>query len=397
MRQIILMILILTTFSAMAKEVRDTLYTRQGDKVILNYNISSDGDKISILMSKSRIIPTETLWKTCKGDLDKLKVVTFDKVGDYGKVKWSGLTPSAFMVPSGLSYDRSYDGYYIFGESAPIVFQNSGNASKEIRLPIYVALYEKKQSYKIIEPCTQPLSISLNSNTSRNVRLVQTGSEIERIAVHSSEEIEADNDEVTKALNSIRMIRQLLGNETELPFSQTLIMEVSNLRTIQDRVKDPEVLSKINDVFLEFDAKEKELRGAEKEALLSAQAQEQALIAQQKAEEEAKAKEAEEKERVREEKQHKRSFWMIVGGVILAILGFIGNAIFKHFRDIRNQKSIMDMQESLARQAQHEAGRRTREIVRNQAHQAVNKGKNKIRQSINGTDKTKNKTNRKSI
>lgn len=88
---------------------------------------------------------------------------------------------------------------------------------------------------------------------------------------------------------------------------------------------------------------------------------------------------------------------MIIGGVILAILGFIGNAVFKHFRDIRNQKSIMQMQESLARQAEHEAGRRSREIIRNKAHQVANKGRSKLRQSLRDTGKNNKDNNIKSI
>lgn len=389
-------IVTLLSLAMNAKVVKDTIHTRHGDKIIINYNVSSDGDIVSIQIPRPRIIPSETLRKASKGDLEKLKVVVFDKVGNYGKVKWSGLNPSAFMVPSGMSHDYSEDGFYIFGESVPIVFTTRGVTQKEIRLPLFIAVYEKKQHYKIIESGTQSLNITIGSSTSKK-RSSQSGTEVEQIAVHSSEELEEDNDDVTKALTSIRMIRQLLETETELPFSQTIIMELSNLRSIQDRVKDPEVLSKINDVFLEFNNKEHELKEAQKAASLSAQAQEQNLIAQQKAEEEAKMKEAEEKAKLQEEKQQKRTLWMIIGGVILAVLGFVANAVFKYFREIKNQKSIMQMQESLSKQAEHEAGRRTREIVRNKVHKVANDGKNKIRNSIKESNKPNNKTQRKSI
>ena len=202
---------------------------------------------------------------------------------------------------------------------------------------------------------------------------------------------------MTKALSSIRMVRQLLETETELPFSQTLTMEVQSLRALKDKINDDDVIEKINTVFIDFNQKEKELKEAQKQAALSAQAQQQALLAQQMQEEEERQRAADEKARIQEEKQQERTFWMIVGGALLAVIGFIGNAVFKHFRDVRNQESIMQMQESLTKQATHEASRRSQEIVRNKAHQMANKGKNKLRESVKGSSKPKTNSKIKSI
>lgn len=189
----------------------------------------------------------------------------------------------------------------------------------------------------------------------------------------------------------------MLETETELPFSQALIMEVSNLRSIQDRIRDADMIGRISDVFLAFNEKERELKDAQKQALLSAQDQEQALINQQKIEEENRLKEAEEKARIQEDKQQKRTILLIIGGLILGIIGFVSNAVFKYFMNINNQKSIMQMQESIAKQAEHEATRRSREIVRNKTHQAVNKGTGKLRETIQDTGKIKKNTKRRSI
>ena len=383
---------------ASAKVVKDTIYTRQNDQIILTYDVAVNGDNVSIKVdTKPRIIPSDNLRKACKGDLELLKVVLFDRVGDFCKVKWNGMSPTAFMVPSGLSYDKSNDGFYILGESSPLSFTKKATDKSEISFPLYIAVYEKKQTYKLVGSSNKPLNISVGKSSSSASRLVRTGTENERIAIRSSEELEADNEETARALSSMQMIRQLLASENELPFSQTLQMEIYNLRSLKDRVKDAEVRERINEILLQCNDKERELKYAQKEASLAAQAQEQALIAQQKAEEEARQKEVDEKARIQEEKQQKRTLWMIIGGAILAILVFIGNAIFKHFRDVRNQKSIMEMQESLAKQAKHEANRRSKEIVRNKAHQMVNKGKSKMRQSLQDTGKTKKNTKIKSI
>lgn len=381
-----------------AKLVRDTVYTRQNDQIILTYDISVNGNDISLKIdNKPRIIPSDNLRKACKGDLSRLKLVLFDRIGDFGNVKWNGMSPTAFTVPSGLSYYKSSEGFYILGESAPISFVKKIADKRDINFPLYVAVYEKKQTYKLVGSTSHPLKVTIGKTANGNSRNVRTGTETEQISIQTSEELEADNEEVTKALSSMQMIRQLLASETELPFSLTLQMEINNLRSLKDRVKDTDVIERINDILLSCNDKERELKESQKEASLAAQAQEQALIAQQKAEEETRQKEAEEKARIQEEKQQKRTLWMIIGGVILAILAFIGNAIFKHFRDVRNQKSIMEMQESLAKQAEHEASRRSREIVRNKAHQVANKGKSKMRESLQNSGKTKKNTKIKSI
>lgn len=392
MRCIISLLAILSIVSASAKEMRDTVWTRQNDKIILTYNVSSDNNQMTIDFSRPRIIPSSALNKECKGEIDKLKVVIFDRIGDFGKTKWSGISPEAFMVPSGLSYDKTSDGYYILGESQPIEFHKQNNAKVNVKMPMYIAVYDKKQNYRIVAVSRTPLSVS--SSTSGTSRAGQrdgsrSGVDTERIAITSSEELDADNADITSALSSIEMIKELLSRETEVPFSQTLQMEIYNLRSLKNQIKEPEVVSKINDVLLMCSDKERELKDAQNQSALAAKAQEQALIQQQKQDAEAQQKAAEEKAREQEDKQQKRTLWMIIGGVILAILGFIGNAIFKHFRDIRNQKSIMQMQESLARQAEHEAGRRSREIIRNKAHQIANKGRSQLRNTMN--NRTTNK------
>lgn len=395
---IIFLALITINLTALSKTVRDTLYTSNKDQIILTYDLSTNGDNVSINMqSNPRIIPSDKLRKECKGNLESLKVVLFDRVGDMGKTKWKGVTPLAFTVPSGLSYDNSSEGFYILGESRPMSFTKKSENTLAVSFPLYIAVYEKKQTYRLIGSTSTPLRVNINKSSSKGTRTVRSGTETERIAIRSSEEMEADNGDIAKALSSIQLIRQLLINETEAPFSQSLQMELYNLRSLKNQIKDPDVVDRINTLLLECNDKERELKEKQKNASLAAEAQEQALIAQQRADQEAKEKEAEERARIQEEKQQKRNFLTIIGGVILAILAFICNAIFKHFRDIKNQKSIMQMQESLAKQAEHEAARRSKEIVRNKAHQLTNRGKSKLRESVNGSTKSKTNTKRKSI
>lgn len=402
MRSLISAVALLSILSASAREVRDTVLTRQNDKIILTYNVSSDNGRMVIdFPTPPRIIPSSTseLYKACKGEIDRLKVVVFDREGVSDKTTWSGISPKAFMVPSGMSHDESADGYFILGESEPIEFRKQTDARVNVKLPLYIAVYNKKRNFLIAAVGEAPLSVASPATAPARTRQreeTRRGVETERIAVTSSVELEADNAAITSALGSIDMIKELLERETEVPFSQMLQSEINSLHSLKNQIRDRDVLNKINDVLFLCSDKERDLKDAQNQSALAAKAQEQALIQQQKQEAETQQKAAEEKAREQEKKQQKRTMWMIISGVILAILGFIGNAVFKHFRDLRNQKSIMQMQESLARQAQHEAGRRTREIIRNKAHQAANKGRNKLRNTMNnrtvsnGTKKTNN-------
>ena len=193
------------------------------------------------------------------------------------------------------------------------------------------------------------------------------------------------------------MIRQLLATANELPFSQTLQMEVYNLRMLKNRIDNQEVIEKINDVLLEYTAKEKELKEQQEADNMAAKAEEQAWLAQQKQEEEARQQKQEEETRIEEAKQQKRTVWMIIGGVILIALYFGGNMVLKHIRDLKNQRSILEMQQSLAKQAENEANRRVREGVRNHTHRMTDTGKSKLYKEIRDISQKQNKSNRKSI
>ncbi len=201
------------------------------------------------------------------------------------------------------------------------------------------------------------------------------------VEITSTQELEADNSDITGILGSISLVERLLATETELPFSQALQMEIHSLNTMKSRVSDREMVERINEVLLKYDSKEKELKAAGAAAASMSQAEEKALREQEKQEEEQRRKEAEEASRQQEEKQQKRTVWMIVAGAVVAVLGFVGNGVFRHFRDKNQQKSIMEMQQSLTRQAEHEARRRSGEIVRNKAHQMANKMREKMRGS----------------
>lgn len=70
------------------------------------------------------------------------------------------------------------------------------------------------------------------------------------------------------------------------------------------------------------------------------------------------------------EENKKHNLWLVVGGVVLAILAFVGTQVSKHFRNEKNRKNIMDMQIAVAKQAEQEAKRRARNKALKQVRQA---------------------------
>ncbi|MCC8039310.1 MAG: hypothetical protein LIP02_14425 [Bacteroidales bacterium] len=376
-------LLLLVTLSTQAKEVTDTLATTSGDRVILRYSVAHEGDAYSLKFSATpRVIPSASskLRKESKGSLDRLKVVIFDRVGDFGATKWKGLTPKAFIKPSEMSYDDSKDGYYILGQSTPLVFKDASTEPVKVNFPLFVALYEKKQNYKLLTQSAGPLVVSFSPDkATKSGSTGSAASHTESVTVSSSVETEADNSDITSALQSIEMVNQLLAITTEVPFSSSLEMELMSLRMMKTKISDPDLLGKINDVLFAASQKEKELTDAATILDQAEKLKEKEELEKQKQEALQQQKAAEEQARQQEEKQQKRSMWMIIGGVLLAVVGFVGNAVFRHFSEVRSQKSILEMQESLTNQAAAEAKRRSREIIRNKAHQAMNKGKNQLR------------------
>lgn len=394
-----LTLLAIMPFTLPATVLRDTLTTTQNDKIILTYELSQYGTQVTVRLDQPpRITPGDALRKECKGDLSRLKVVIFDRIGDFGQVKWRGMAPAAFMVPAGLSYEKSSDGYFIAGQSpATLKFNKRQSSAVNLAIPVHIAVADKKQTYRLVRSTSRQLNIKTGLTGATSVAYTTPQAVADQAPDASDEDEEDESDEIAKAQASINMVTVMLAAETEVPFSQSLQMEIFNLRAIKDRINDQSTISAINNVLLQCNEKERILKDEMKMQASAAQAQQDSLLAQQKAQEEARLKDAEDKARRQEEESQTRTMWFIIGGVILTILALVGNATIKHFRDVRNQKNIMQMQQSIAKQASNEASRRSTEIVRNTAHKAINQGKSKVRGTVTGAAKPKKNTKIKSI
>lgn len=384
----ILLVLLLSTVSGDAKVFKEKLKTRAGDEIEVRYDMTESDGEVALTFQTPRVsLATygSKLKEDFKGNAGNIKVVLFEKKFIPDKTKFEGGFDT-YSVPVGLKkVSDNPDGYYIFGESPSLEFSRNKAGPVDIVLPLYVAIYKSKGKYKVYEQLTPSLVIKTGMRHSTGGQKDSEGP-AENITTRTSlkyieetvEVEDGENDIILQISDCMNTIRKLLSQQTESPFSPILTGEIQKLQTLSSQVKDKEVRERIAELMVECNERDLELKeNAKAEARTAAEKDK----AEMKAEAEEQKKEAEQQALIQEEKQKKRTLWMIIGGALLAVVAFVGNAVFRHFRDIRNQKSVQAMQDSIMRQAQGEATRRSREVIRNKAHQMVNKGKNKMRQA----------------
>ena len=380
----------LNCLSVYAKTVKDTLVTTDGDRIILTYELSRSDDHYTLRFNN----PQKKLGRINRdkyAELSKVAVMFFDRIGGFSNnVSITNMVPEAFMVPYNVNYEHSSDGFFVVVKDYPTL-HFTAKGSSDITIPIYLAYHPKKGKYTLFSKCKgMKIHLSASSSTTRQQGLAR----ITQQTVTSTTEIEADNTAALKVMESIKLAKELLYEADKLPFSESLQDEIRFIRVQKREITDASLLSQISDVLQMYE---------DKKASLEENASAAQIAAQQEAEEKAK-REAEEiqarndsimaAQQEQAEKDKERNLWMIIGGVILAILAFIGNQVFQSFRNNRNQKNMMNIQQSIANQAEAEAKRRARNAIRSTTNRTVNQAKSEVREAVR--KKTTIKVNGKS-
>lgn len=386
---VLLVTMFLNCLCVHAKTVKDTLVTTDGDRIILTYELSRSEDHYTLRFNNQQK-KLGRINGDKYADLSKVAVMFFDRTGGFSNnVSITNMVPEAFMVPSNVNYEHSSDGFFVVQDYPTLNFTAKG--SSDITIPIYLAYHPKKGKYTLFSKCKgMKIHLSAFSSTTRQ----QGSSQITQQTVTSTTEIESDNTVTLKVMESIKLAKELLYEADKLPFSESLQDEIRFIRVQKREITDAGLLSQIADVLQMYE---------DKKASLEENASAAQIAAQQEAEEKAK-REAEEiqakndsimsAQQEQAEKDKERNLWMIIGGVILAILAFIGNQVFQSFRNNRNQKNMMNIQQSIANQAEAEAKRRARNAIRSTTNRTVNQTKSEVREAVR--KKTTIKVNGKS-
>lgn len=406
----------LISFSASAKEITDTLYSAKNDRIIVTYNIIRKGNMVELQFRSARKLLSNYYQGKYKREVDKIHILFFDWNGVRKDMKFTGETPSVVCLPAKASYQKSNDGYFIIEQRPTFAFEMDEPEAETFTIPLYMAHYERKQHYKILCSCgdlevrmPDPSRQSPNSSTDSEKATLQNNVEILEI----EESLSEFDDE---ALMLIKLINKDLSCQDTLPMESMLERRIEKLGDLQTKIKNEDIVGMIDETLEAYNIKKKELekiiqdkakQKADDDAFNSCSTKESYEVYLKQHPngshvEEAKSmvSELEAKTKQEEESKKRHNIWMIIGGVLLAILLFVGNQVMQSVRNIRTQRSMMQMQQDATKRAQNMARNKAQGEIRKQtnkvAGQVKNQGQNMMR---NTTNKVKNNkgNNRMSI
>lgn len=364
-RILFIALLSLSSFATSAKEVRDTLYTSNRDRFILTYDISQQEDAVSIRFKGFTKELGEGSIRQFK-DPERLDIVFFDRTRAFDGVSFTSMEPLSFSTPTSLRYGYESKGYFFIKESPEIVFTRRSVEDCELEIPLFLSYYERRGRYRLVDAFND-LTISLV--VKKPVKKI-----VESTTVVTTEEtIQVAVDETDELELLCLAIRNNLERQKELPFDDILSSHIDELGKMERQRISAKDQKLINRTLDQIENKRQQLKDIAKERedeVRRQQERKERLIAQQMKAEQDSLRVAEQK---KEEEREKRNIWMIIGGGILAVLGFGGNQVIQHVRNSNNQKSMMEMQQNIVNQAKGDAKRRVQSYTANKTRQATNK------------------------
>lgn len=407
-------LLFLVSFSASAKDVTDTLCSAKNDRIIVTYSVTRKGNKVDLLFKSVAKRLGDYHRDKYK---NKVRTLFFDGLVVSKDIKISvEETPSLIRLPANASYKKSSDSYFVLEEEPSLSFELESTEATSITIPLYLAYYEGKQHYRIFCSCGNlevhiPCSSTQLSSISSPNKKPSRQSSIEFVEIE--EEIDENG---TEALNLIRLINEELPRQDTWPMDNTLTKKIDRLNELQAKIKKEEIVKNIGKTLDECNNKEKELKKTVEESNKQKVDDDDFTNCTTKEDferylnkhpdgshaEEAKSKidKFESDFKAEKDKEKKRTIWMIIGGVLLAILLFVGNQVMQSFRNIRTQRSMMQMQQDAANRAKNMARGKARNEIRKQTNKVTNQVRKKGQTIIRDTaDKVKNNkgNNRMSI
>jgi len=387
--KIILVFFMMTVFNSLcitAKVVKDTLYTTDGDRIIVKYDVSHTNGQYTISFKDQH----KKLGNINGGkyqDLSKIAVMFFDRSGDFsGDVSIKNMVPEKMKFSGSVRYQKSSDdGFFVVQEEPTLVF--SVKDEGEIIIPLYLANHSKKSKYELFTK-SKGIKISIKP-TSRIVQQSSTTTQVSEHSVTSTTEVETDDKSTLIVLQTIKEVKHKLKEEEKI--TDGIKSDIDYLRNQKRAISDPNIITRINEVLDMYDEKVTSL-----EAQAKAEQEEAAQEAADMARREDEARQAKNDSIVhaqneQAEKAKKKNFWMIIGGIILFVLAFVGNQVLQSIRNARNQKRMMNMQQSIVNKAENEAKKKAQQAVRSARNRTVAKASNAVRKTttikVNGKHK----------
>lgn len=400
--------LLLACNLASAHKATETLSSPNSDKVSITYEILQNNGKVTICFTNVR----KTIGNHGRKyqNPDEIVVLFFDRKGGYDSdVHFSGeINTNPFTIPAGLEYKKSEDGFFIIGQSTPpkLTFEMTASAAVDLSIPIYLAWHPKRGKYEVFQHCGN-LDIAIAPETTPQKK----GSQ-QKTVEYAVEDEESSFSFEDEARQRIAHINALLAYQED-SFSPELVNEIACLNALKAKINDKRILTEIDETLERCDEKRDEIK-QQAQQRENANKQEEAKAiedaefrncrtaedydhflklypnSEHKAEAEKNRDELKQEKENETKKQQKRTIWIIIGGGLMAALLFVGNQVMQSVRNIKTQRSIMEMQQDVTRRATGTAKRRAKSVLHNKTHEAMNATRNKGRDLMQkGTEKAK--------
>ena len=339
---------LLCAVSGHAKEKKDTLFSAEGDRIIVTYNQSSADGQMTVSFTHVQKKLSETHLKKFK-KLDEVAVVIFDRTGNYRSIKFDGISTSPFMVPADVSYSPSPDGYFLLQDNPTLQFTVSSDEA-QLSLPLYLAHYEGKRHYKVFAQCG---TLQLKAKSGGGARSSASASgaaagQPSEVVVTSEELIDEGMSPADEAAIRINSLKQMLERATKVPFSEELTHEASMLRELRFKVTDDAVSKQISEALAAYDDKKQQLEQQADASQQAADAQAAANAQAQQARQDSIA--AAQAQQASDDK--KTMMWLIGGIGGLFVLFTILKQVMQSVKNFKMQKMQQKMQKDMMKKMQ---------------------------------------------
>lgn len=330
-----------TSLAGVARQVTETLTSQEGDRVIITYDLEVKDGTVEIRFIKVNKKLSSDHSEKYGYNLSYIKVVCFDRDNRLQDIviASTGLNPRQFMIPKGLSYTAPNvdKGYYFLDEELPVLrFESHVTDSTILSIPVFLARYKKPHHYELFAQCGNfeitigqqktdpPVSDSVQEFKSN-------GKAKDDLIVDDDEEEFSEID--SEALAKVRFVMEQL--EKEKPDYESLKPVLFDLGMKKQQTQNKEIIVRINETEQAFEQSYNNyLEGLQKE--------QDRLDSINRAEQlQMQIIEKEEEERKAEEDKRQKTR-LIVGGVLLAVLMFVGNQVMQSIRNKKMEKKRQD-------------------------------------------------------
>ena len=412
-----------------AKDYEQELRSAEGDDVTVKYKVvAKDGQHTIVFDKPEKRLSRDHRYKY--EEPESVKIVFFERVGKHGSdvFKYVNCYEEAITVNLNAMHYRGNDNGVVWIDEGNSVNITLLKQEATLSIPVYLAYYKKNNTYEVFARCGTleiPLSAVQKGDATASADSISSRKRILDVVVATGEDETLSNEDI--ALQLANNIRQQVGECTSLtkledrvkPLFDELVKLQSGLKIVPPAVenaidiysKKKEELQQLADDIIGIRSEEDNRQNVIKQArsdlsyvnerldnidnlsdedivALKSDAnllrrQSHNIDDRQLAEEmNSAADRCDEQYNKMEQAKKRRTIWMVIGGIILAIAMMLGGQVLQHIRNLKSQRGLEEMQNKMMQHAQNEAQRRAQSVMRSKINRAQSQARRKANEAI---------------